>query len=85
MSDSTGPIVPLLVDATVVAALLNVSQRHVHRMDALGQVPKPIRLGRTVRWNHEEIKEWIAAGAPRRSHWNLRNAAGAPRAGEQGR
>ena len=81
MSPETGhapEVVPLLVDASVLAALLNVSQRHVHRMDALGQVPSPIRLGRSVRWSAEEIKAWVAAGAPPRSRWNLGSGVGGP-------
>jgi predicted DNA-binding transcriptional regulator AlpA len=83
MTEPTTPVAPLLVDASVLAALLNVSLRHIHRLDALGQVPEPIRLGRSVRWNGEEIKAWVAAGAPPRSRWNLRSDVGGTRGAGQ--
>ncbi len=84
MTDPSTPVAPLLVDAATIAALLNVSQRHVHRLDALEQVPEPVRLGRSVRWRREEIDAWVAAGCPRRSLWDWRSALAVPRSGEQG-
>jgi predicted DNA-binding transcriptional regulator AlpA len=45
-------------------------------MDAAGLLPKPVRIGHSVRWSVEEIKRWIAAGAPCRVEWEARRKAG---------
>lgn len=61
---------PLLVDRDGLAAMINVSPRQAARLDAGGRIPAPILFGRrTKRWNVEEAKAWIAAGAPPRSRW----------------
>lgn len=60
----------LAVSATELATCLGVSLRHVRRLDALGKLPEPIRLGRSVRWPVAEIDAWLAAGAPDRHKWN---------------
>jgi predicted DNA-binding transcriptional regulator AlpA len=75
---------PLLVDRAGLAQMLDVSVRQIDRLDSGGKLPKAIPLGRCKRWNVEEIKTWIAEGAPPRSRWNLRSALAAPRAREQG-
>jgi predicted DNA-binding transcriptional regulator AlpA len=53
-----------LIDTRAVAALLNVSVRHVATMVAAGRVPPPIRIGHAVRWSRERITRWIADGCP---------------------
>ncbi|GAG12676.1 unnamed protein product, partial [marine sediment metagenome] len=30
---------------------------------------RPVHFGRAVRWPVEELKAWLAAGAPERSKW----------------
>ncbi len=60
---------PLALSASELAARLNVSLRHIRRMDAAGKVPKPVRLGASVRWSVAEIEAWLEAGAPDRSTW----------------
>lgn len=59
----------LLIDTTEVTRLLNVSRRTVWTMQNSGQMPKPVRIGRAVRWSYDEIKEWVAAGCPNASEW----------------
>ncbi len=87
---TTAPIEiePLCVDRAGLAAILNVSVRQVDRLDSGGRLPAAIVLGRCKRWSVEEVKAWIAAGAPPRSRWNasrnLRSSLAAPRAREQG-
>jgi excisionase family DNA binding protein len=54
----------LLIDVNQVAKLLNVSTRHVYRLEDCGQLPRAIRIGAAVRWPYREIKEWVAAGCP---------------------
>jgi predicted DNA-binding transcriptional regulator AlpA len=51
------------------AQLFQVSTRHWWQLDKLGRIPRPIRLGRSVRWSRVEIEAWLAAGAPPRDEW----------------
>lgn len=39
-------------------------------MDASGKLPKPVRIGRSVRWRREELRDWIQEGCPRRREWS---------------
>lgn len=65
----------LALSADDVAKLLNISRRHLATLDCEGKIPRPIRLGRSVRWPAAEISDWLEAGAPNRSDWEAsRNA-----------
>ena len=55
---------PLLVDVKALGRLLSLSVRSVRRLNSGGKVPRPVRVGRSVRWNVETIREWIAQGCP---------------------
>jgi predicted DNA-binding transcriptional regulator AlpA len=57
-----------------VAAKCDCSTRTVYRLSDAGRMPPPIKLGSLVRWDLDEIDEWIAAGCPA-----VRNAKGAGR------
>lgn len=59
----------LAVPVTEVAKLLGVSVRHVWALLADGRLPRPVRLGRAVRWNVDELRDWLAAGAPEIAVW----------------
>ncbi|MHC4402232.1 MAG: helix-turn-helix transcriptional regulator [Planctomycetota bacterium] len=59
----------LALPAARVAKLLGISQRHLWALNSTGRLPRPIRLGRAVRWDLQALKDWLAAGAPERSHW----------------
>ena len=63
------PSNPLAMSATDLAEQLGVSLRHLRRLDSAGKLPKPIRLGRSVRWQVAEIENWLDAGAPDRQRW----------------
>ena len=65
---------PLVVGARELAALLRVGLRTVRSMDAAGSLPKPVKIGHSVRWSLEDIKCWLAAGCPRRAEWEARKA-----------
>ena len=60
---------PLAFSAKELANRLGVSLRHIRRLDSAGKLPKPIRLGRSVRWPAVEIESWLDAGAPDRKLW----------------
>ena len=66
---------PLVVDAWRLAKLLDAGVRTVRSWDAAGKLPIPIRLGGKVVWRLDEIRDWLAAGAPRRDEWQARRAA----------
>lgn len=51
-----------MVNAASAAAIVGVSRRSWWRFVSDGKAPKPIRLGRCVRWRVAEIRKWIAGG-----------------------
>ena len=65
------PPLTLLMSIDEVSRLLRISIRTIWRLDASGRFPQPIRLGRTIRWNREELVRWVDAGCPPRREWEL--------------
>ena len=62
----SGPVqTPELIDLETIAAMLCVSTRHARRMSDSGWMPRPLRLGRCLRWRKAEIDAWISEGCPR--------------------
>ena len=49
----------LALPAREVAQLLGISERHVWALEARGQLPKPRRFGRSVRWVRSELIAWL--------------------------
>ena len=60
---------PLVVSAKEAAKMLSVSERHFWAQNSRGRIPRPVRIGRSVRWRVDELKAWVAAGMPERSRW----------------
>lgn len=54
----------LLIDSREAAKLLKVSPRTLWQMQSTGRMPKPLRIGRAVRWSLDVLKKWIEAGCP---------------------
>ena len=67
---------PLLLTVKQVADALSVSERHVHKLNNSGRLPRPVRLGRSVRWRREELESWVEAGSPDRARWETLNKKG---------
>ena len=67
--DSDPPI--LAISAKEVAELLGISRAHVWRLHSSGRIPKPVRLGRAVRWNRKTLEDWLEAGGPPREQWEF--------------
>jgi excisionase family DNA binding protein len=65
---------PIAVSARELAEMLDVSLRQIWRLNSAGKLPKPIRLGGSVRWNRQEIMGWFEAGCPNRQAWEARKA-----------
>jgi excisionase family DNA binding protein len=55
---------PLLITATELAALLQVSTRTLWRLHSAGQIPEPVRFGGSTRWRFDEVQNWISEGCP---------------------
>ena len=71
MSTATNPteLDRLALPAAEVAKLLGISERHVWALNSSGRLPRPVRLGRAVRWNLAELCAWLDANCPERSRW----------------
>ena len=52
-------------DVSDVADLLKSSTRHVRRLADSGALPRPVHIGRLVRWRKADVDQWLAAGCPR--------------------
>ena len=68
MSNST-TLSPLLIDAKSTAKLLSIGKTKLYELHTSGRLPSPIRLGRSIRWNADELRDWTAAGCPERARW----------------
>jgi len=55
-----------LLTAKTLGEMLSLSKRQVHRLNSCGKLPKPLRIGGSVRWVQSTIAKWLAAGAPDR-------------------
>jgi len=59
----------LAISARDLKEMLNVSLRQIWRLNSAGKLPRPIRLGGSVRWSRAEIQQWFEAGCPDRRSW----------------
>jgi len=53
-----------LLDIRAVAQLLDVHTRTVRRMADAGRMPRPLKVGRLVRWRAGDVADWIDRGCP---------------------
>jgi predicted DNA-binding transcriptional regulator AlpA len=60
----------IALSAGELAHRVGVSLRHVRRTDTAGKLPRPVRMGRSVRWPVAEIDGCLGAGAPDRARWD---------------
>lgn len=51
-----------LLNVQAVAEMLNVSDRHVYRLADGGRMPRPVKLGGSIRWDRKLIENWIDGG-----------------------
>jgi excisionase family DNA binding protein len=59
----------LLLDTKQVAELLGIGERTLWRWSRSGSAPRPIKIGKTVRFSADEIREWVAKGRPHERQW----------------
>ncbi len=56
---NTNQITEKLLTAKAVGETLSLSKRQVFRLSSCGKIPKPIRVGGSVRWAYSTIQSWI--------------------------
>jgi predicted DNA-binding transcriptional regulator AlpA len=66
---------PLLIPDTAAAGLLGISRAHLHRLRAAGRFIAPIRLGRKLLFDREELISWKNARCPDARTWAAMQAA----------
>lgn len=47
-----------------LAARLRISVRHLEKLVRLGQIPRPVNLGRCVRFVGSAVNAWMIGGCP---------------------
>ena len=52
------------LDVNAVAELLGCSSRHVRRLADSYRMPRPVHLGRLVRWRKTDVEQWLDARCP---------------------
>jgi len=55
-----------LLDVEAVAEQVAVSKRTVHRLNASGRMPRPVRVGGCLRWRSSDVADWINLDCPDR-------------------
>lgn len=53
-----------LGDIAIVAKKCDCSEKHIRRLSDAGRMPRPFRLGRSLRWDLTEIDQWIENRCP---------------------
>jgi len=69
-SSPAGDRQPLLLTAEQLGVELGLSLRTVRRLDQRGELPRPVTVGRAIRWRRDELVAWVRAGCPRRDRWS---------------
>jgi predicted DNA-binding transcriptional regulator AlpA len=73
--DAPSPL-PFAVAAAGAARLVGVSRSQWWKLFSAGKVPEPIYLGsKAPRWRVDELRDWLAAGAPDLVTWKRRREA----------
>jgi predicted DNA-binding transcriptional regulator AlpA len=62
-------LAPLVYGVNDLCELLQISGATLHRLKAAGKLPASRRLGGLLRWEADEIREWVAAGMPDQKRW----------------
>ena len=55
---------PPLISVCAVAKMLQVTPRTVYRLADAGKIPRPLKIGKSVRWKRSELEQWIENGCP---------------------
>lgn len=55
-----------LLTAQALGEMLSLSKRQIFRLNSSGKIPRPVRIGGSVRWARSTIEQWLDAGTPDR-------------------
>lgn len=55
---------PKLLNMHQVCALTGFTRVHINNLANTGRMPKPLKIGRSIRWRASDIDAWIDAGCP---------------------
>ena len=61
----------LLLTASEAAVQCRTTLRTWRTWDSGGQIPQPVRIGRSTFWRADELRAWVEAGCPRRKEWEV--------------
>lgn len=64
-----------LINANELAETLGISMRHLWRMKAARELPKPVQLRNSVRWLLSDIERWLGMGCPSQKRFEVQKAA----------
>lgn len=53
------PPARLLLDVRQVAAMLGLSMRTVWRLVSAGEIPPPVKVGRSTRWRQGDLETFV--------------------------
>lgn len=70
--DEAGSGEAMLIGADSLARRLDISVRTLWRLRSSGRLPRPVKLGGSIRWRAAEISAWVAAGCPLAAEWEKR-------------
>ena len=56
---------PLLITATELAGMMQISIRTLWRLRSAGELLEPVRIGGNTRWRLDEVHKWINDGCPK--------------------
>jgi prophage regulatory protein len=57
-----------MVSPEELSTILGVSKRTLWRLVSAKLLPKPLRIGGSVRWRRDQIQQWIEQGCPGPDH-----------------
>lgn len=73
MAKESQAALALLITEKELQQLTGFCHATIHRRCDAGDMPRPLKIGRSNRWRRADIIAWIDAGCPKRS--NLRKGA----------
>ena len=61
-----------LITAKELSKILSISSRTVWRLRSAGKLPKPVKVGSSIRWRLSDIDLWIELGCPEQREFEYR-------------
>lgn len=65
-----------LLTAKDAAKLCRLSKRNWFRLSSAGRIPKPVKIGGSVRWRVSDIESWLSLNCPDRKTFEAMKQTG---------